>query len=71
MYIYMIINVYWVHVKYPLFFSDFLLKINLFGHISQKHSNKKILRKSVPWEPSFPMLIFVFRNFAKSPKKDS
>jgi hypothetical protein len=65
-----------LHVKYPLFLSDFN-ETWIFWQIIGKKVKYEILSKSVQWEPSCPMrtdgqpgmtkLIVDFRNLAKMP----
>jgi hypothetical protein len=70
-----------IHIKYPLFLSDFN-EIWTFGQIFWKYSNIKFLEISAGRGRTIPRgrtdggadmtkLIAVFRNFANAPKEDS
>ena len=72
----MIKNVYWLHVKYPLFLSDFN-ETWIFSTVFLKILKCQISWKSIQWEPSCSMrtdrrtdmtkLIVLFRNFVNAP----
>ena len=65
-----------IHVKYPLFLSDFLMKFWSFSADFRKILKNKISWKSFQWEPSRSMqtetdmrkVIVAIRNFVDVPK---